>query len=506
MAQWGVEALRQLRGLNMKKGLLTVTVAVMSAMVASILVHLSFGFMFEGYTWGSVARLYSWPDDSKPRIDYQPPDLLALQRQLLDGRYDELDDRLARLQQEYLAGARPELEYTVNYLAFRSTNPEIGTALERWVAARPNSAAALLARAAYTSHLAWWTGKFAKPGPNPSEQTDWELDISLYDGVRRDLEAAIARDPRNVAAYAHLIYVLHRLGDDRLARAMRDKALAVEPYAHVVHDAWVSVLLDGPDGMVAARDYVDSVRPDFARNPLLTRLDASIVMHQARRLAKAGENHDAIDLLFEVDTRAESATVLTYRASLLRKTGSRDWAEADLNRALVYLPHRVHTLAARAELYSESGRAEPAARDFALALELDPVNARTLWKRFRSHYGWRRYPEAETDLTAGLRLRPDDPHFRFQRGHLRLKKLDNPAAAVEDLAVAVGGFPDSPNVWQYYAQALTEVDDCGAVTALAQYRRACEITESDKCRGSTLTAESRRVEKLAARLACAPSG
>jgi tetratricopeptide (TPR) repeat protein len=490
----------------MKKGLVTVVVAALTALFATLVVDIGWRFLFKEYTWGAVVRLYSWPEKSHHPIGYDPPNLLALQRQLLDGRYDDLDAHFARLQQDYLAGARPELEYMLSYIAFQTTNQEIGAALDRWVATRPDSAAALVARANFSSHMAWRTGEYAQPRLEPSENAKWNPDVRLYVAARRDLEKAVSLDPRNTVTYAELIRVGRRLDEERLGHIMRERGLAVDSLSYAVHLAWVTALLGGPNPERDAQEYVDSIRSEFTRNPLLKRLDTMVLAHRAQVLAREDEIHEAIDLLFEAGAIAESAYILSTRAGLLRKVGSREWAEADLDRAHDYLPHLVRTLAERAELHAESGRAELAARDFALALELDPLNSRTLWKRIRAHYGWRRYHEAEADLTTAMRLRPDDSRLRFQRGHIRLKKLDDAAGAAEDLAVVTEGYPDSPNVWQLYARALTEIDDCRTVEALAEYRRACEVTESDECRGSILRAETRRVEKMSERLACAPSG
>ena len=72
--------------------------------------------------------------------------------------------------------------------------------------------------------------------------------------------------------------------------------------------------------------------------------------------------------------------------------------------------------------------------------------------------------------------------------------------------MAIATYPDSPNVWQSYVRALAAIDDCRAVEALAGYLRACEVTESDQCSGSTMRDETRKVEKLAERMACTASG
>jgi len=485
----------------MQKGFAVLTMALLV-----VLAQVGMRMLFDGWTLGTLERFWTDPEISDQPVGYEPPDLLALQRRLLDGRYGELDAHLAGLQGEYLAGARPELEYTLTYIAFQTTNPDIGAALDRWVAARPDSAAALTARANYLMHRAWWTGKFAQPRPEPSENAGWEPATRIYAQARRDLEKAVSLDPRNIVAYAKLIAAERRIGDGGLAPGIRARGLAVDPLSFVIHQSWVAQLLDGPDGLQAARNYVDSIRPDFARKPLLKRLDVQILVHRAWMLAKEDETDKAIDLLFETGAIAESAYVLSYRARLLRKTDQHDWAEADLDRAYEYLPHLVRTLAERAELYAETDRAELARQDFALALELDPLNPRTLWKRYKTSYREGRYREAEADLTTTMRLRPDDPLLKFHRGGLRLKKLDDAAGAAEDLAIATGGYPDSPNVWQSYVRALTEIDDCRAVAALAEYRRACEVTESDECGGSTIKAETRRVDKMSARMACAPSG
>ena len=483
--------------------LLTALVAGLCAATAYAAIQVLFG----NWTLGTIERLVTSPAISQEPIGYQPPDLLALQSQLLDGRYESLDAHLAELQREYLSGERPEAEYTISYKAFQTTNPEIGIALDRWIAARPESAAALAARAMYLMHRAWWIGDYAQPGPGPMQKgTDWKPDFETYVTARRDLEKAVSLDPRNMAALTALIWVVNGIGDVGQEPDLLERGLDIDPLSFALHRGWLAGLLDGPDGVQAAQGYVDSIRSEIAGKPLLKRLDAQILEHRARKLVEQEQIQEAIDLLFEAGANAEWAYLLHYRASLLRDTGANIWAEADLDRAYRYLPHLTRTLAERAELYAETGRAALSNRDFALALELDPLNTRTLWSRYRVLYYKERYHEAEASLTTAMQLRSGGGWLGFERGRLRLTKRDDYAGAAEDLAVVAASYPDSPVVWQLYARALTEIDDCRAVEALSQYRRACEVTKTMECRGSRLKAESRRVEKMAARLACAPSG
>lgn len=482
--------------------LLTALVAGLCAAVAHAAVQMLIG----NWTFGTVERLVTSPAISQEPIGYRPPDLLALQRQLLEGRYTALDSHLAALQREYLSGARPEAEYTLSYIAFQSTDPEIGQALDRWVATRPDSAAALVARAMHLINRGWWIGDYAQPGRGPMQKgTDWKPDIETYVAARRDLEKALALDPQNMSAYTALIWVVKGIGDGTQDPGLLERGRAVDPLSVALHRAWLAGLLDGPDGVRRAQDYIDSIRGEFADAPLLDRLNAQILEHRAQKLVEQEQIEQAIDLLFEAGANAEWASLLHYRASLLRKSGVDDWAEADLDRAYRYLPHLTRTLSERAELYTETGRAELAKRDFALALQLDPLNTRTLWGRYRVLYDEKRYHEAESSLTTAMQLRSGGGWLGFERGRLRLTKLNDAAGAAEDLAAVAANYSDSADVWRLYARALTEIDDCRAVEALSEYRRVCEATNSKQCRGSTLRAETRRVEKLAARLACASS-
>lgn len=489
----------------MRQGVLLVAAAILVG-VAVVAVQIGVRFVGEGWTIGTLERLWFDPGAAGPPIGYEPPDLLAVQRRLLGGRFDELDTQFRDLQQSYLSGNRPELEYVLAYQAFLSTSPEIGAALDRWVATDPESAAALTARAKYRIHVAWWKGEPVRPELTPSAEAQWRRDEGLWLAGIKDLETAVAIDAQNLVALADLVWVAARAGEKVKARNILDRGLAIDPFSYVLHNAWIGALLQEPDGPRAAGDYVESIRDMFERKPLLRRLAALVMLHHAKVLAQADRNDEAIDLLFEAGAVAESANLLRYRADLLQATGQRDWAEADLDRALIYLPHHAGVLAERAELYARTGRAQLAERDFSLALELDSLDTRTLWKRAGVYYSQKRYREAEADFTHALLLRPDDPTLRFQRGFLRLEKLDDAAAAAEDLAVAAERFPDSPNVWRFYVRALTDLEDCRAVTALSEYRRSCDITEADECGYFTLRSETRRVEKMAERMSCPPSG
>ncbi len=445
-----------------------------------------------------LAVASSVPDHSAAGTD--PRDRLAVLAVLKAGQYDRLEGYLRRLHDGYEAGRRSETELEAAYAAFASADPALRAKLETWVARRPGSFAARLARAGYDRHLA----RIARRNGAPARVLGQSVDDVLA-RARRDLERAVGLHPRLGVGYAALIGIAMADGAGPQADRWFERGLAADPGSAALRRAY----------LLSLRPWR---RPDEDPVALMERLRALAeasgeTAGEARdpspALAALAGFHDYVTAELLRRQRRHGQAELYYREALAR---GRDWlylrgagmnalqsakpvaAVGFFSEALAGRPQTPVLLDWRAHALWSLGNRGAALADWRLALAVDPGNPDILYAFAQA---LRRQGEAELAaevIEGAAGVARENARLRGLRGELLLADLDRPDDAIAELRSAVTLDPGAGESWRAYAEALYLANDCeGAADALVRYRQLC--ADGTRCSDDDLAWAGRTLEE-----------
>jgi TPR repeat protein len=277
-----------------------------------------------------------------------PPagDWARLQRLLASGNVAELDDVLSARQAAYRSGAINEPEAAQGIRALNSDDPDLRPIYDRWVAEKPKSYAARVARARFLVRQ----GYLQRGSEYASKTSKAQFDEmrAAFAAARADLDAAATLDPKPALMYSSLISVARGLGRPEDAdRALRN-AIALDPRVVTARYAYLGFLEPQWGGSIqemeaAVAEWKKVLGDELSKGLVRMVEDARWrkALQPAAALVEAKRCPEAIPLY---DKALEQAPVV-----------------------------RAYTM--RAQCYAELGQHEKAIEDYTRSLELDPESA-----------------------------------------------------------------------------------------------------------------------------------
>ena len=139
--------------------------------------------------------------------------------------------------------------------------------------------------------------------------------------------------------------------------------------------------------------------------------------------------------------------------------------------------------ASRGQVLARSGKKEEALAEFDRALALDPYNVQALYGRALIYQGEKQHQQAIADFTAANGLSPQKVEPLLGRATSYLA-LDKAREATADLDEAVQADPNSANAWSARGQAYERLGD--KAKAAESYGRALNIRPKDDAARSGL--------------------
>ncbi|HEX5123030.1 MAG TPA: DUF4034 domain-containing protein, partial [Rhodanobacteraceae bacterium] len=310
------------------------------------------------------------------------------------------------------AGEHGFLEWTFWWMFYKPSK-WAGDTTERWVTEDPASAHALVARGFYEAALAW-QARGTDTGANTSREQFAQAAIHVS-RARAEFNAALAKNPRHIAAYYGLLST-SQLVDDRDEEERRrkwiDAALAIDPADGWIYTEWMNAVQPQWGGSIGEmKDVAAAAAAHANANASLALLAAEPICNEADRLRCDGCDKDgarALALYREAGRIGPAACFLNgagatavlaedlvtavryysqayrffnrdewiaYRAQNLRSLGHGDEALQELNAANVRDPSNVTVLHALALAYSDAGRIGDVEKAYHRMLDLDPDNA-----------------------------------------------------------------------------------------------------------------------------------
>lgn len=282
-------------------------------------------------------------DTAARNLPTDRPDPVALRARLASRDYDTLERTYAAYADTALGDARYERHLAEAVDAFWVADSGIGADVDRWVAARPTSSAARIARAGHRLSLGW-----AARGQRWSRETPDSSFAEMrkyFSGAVQDLKAALQRDPRSLLAYQLLISVARSQGDTTQARQFLDRSIEILPTTELNRIEFMLVLSPRWGGSYAAMeafaDACDSVTPT---NPRLTAVRGLIAYSQAQELMDAGKLDEAWMTLEGSVRLGEVRAVRQLRGDIAMRQGRNLIAVQEYDRALALRPNSADLL------------------------------------------------------------------------------------------------------------------------------------------------------------------
>ena len=274
-----------------------------------------------------------------------------LQNLLRQGNINALEQTLAGLERAYKAGRISDDVIDHAYYVFASADPDFASQFTKWIAAKPRSHRALIARGMYRRNLGWVFRGDAVYSRLPKRRIDQM--IRLFKVAEQDMNAALALKPDSGVSYGYLIEMQIAAGSvnkrDRLLRV----GLKADPNSRAIRRNYFFGLLpwwgvgrssvNDPNYPVALPDalrrFAATVERDAARRPDLQPLrgyldyTAAEILHREARFQEAAEYYNRALSSGELATFHDKAGQNYYRLQRY------DDAIASFNRALELRPN-----------------------------------------------------------------------------------------------------------------------------------------------------------------------
>ncbi len=427
------------------------------------------------------------------------PNPLELRDLLLAQRFHEVERRLVSYQRDFESGGDTEYLAAAGYGAFATSDPAVAAPLDAWVAAMPDSWAALTARGLYRERTGWLLR-----GTRLARETGEKR----FAGMREqfalaevDLRAAIGRNPHITPAHAALISMAMATGRMGELEDLLAAGLEAEPASYNIRNTYLGSLepkWGGSEAAMAA--FVEASMKWLHKNPGLKALEAGYRSREIHKYHHRGRYEEARAVLDKILAEWVNASLLVERGLMHFRLRGYDSAMADYRKALGYAPHWPYALQHRARLLARLNRNDEALRDHDLAVQLEPLDPVVLKARSYEYDTQGRFREAIGDLTDALVYEGDDANIWARRGDLYAQGLRDNEAAVADFEKSLELNSGIVRTWRLYGQSLAALDKCEAIEAFRIYRQICDADK--KCLDDRYESLARISNRLIAEQGC----
>lgn len=177
------------------------------------------------------------------------PDAAALLRA---GDFDALERYYSQVQQRFRAGALSSDAARDEFRAFYSTDAALAAQYAKWIASKPHSYVAQLARGIYYKRRGMeFRGSKTIGATDPSQIAAMHAEFAI---ARSALRRSAALDSRPFLSYLHAIDLERMEGDSREARRIYDLAVRLDPGSFALREKYLESLRPRWGGSLADMD------------------------------------------------------------------------------------------------------------------------------------------------------------------------------------------------------------------------------------------------------------
>ncbi len=323
-----------------------------------------------------------------PANDTHKPTILEFIR---TRRFEELEALLRALHRAVGEDIRHEMRLFTAFEAVKRNDAPLLAGIDAWIEARPQSADAIVARAAYNLAAAWRARGYKYIRDTPESRLRGmgdRLDLTV-----RDARAALAIDSTHLIAYDILLEVIQLGGSPEIGVQILQRGLAVHPASYLLRASFMQSLKPRWGGSYELmRAFADASVKDSARNPRMVTLRGEALQEQAFTLIAPlpedslirPDHRAAIDSLTRALEYGPAQDVFLERGEAYSALGDHVRAFLDYREALILNPQSHQILAAygntlvqiahRTSRPIRGSMLDRAAEALALAVYLDPAD------------------------------------------------------------------------------------------------------------------------------------
>ncbi|MGE3230576.1 MAG: DUF4034 domain-containing protein [Hyphomicrobium sp.] len=430
--------------------------------------------------------------------------------------YDRIEDGLNQLRLEPDADGCASCAAMAPYYAFANSDPVIGQRLDDWVAARPDSVPARLARGLYLDHLSWLARGDASAHETHARQ--WEAMYRLQEAAIGDLSWAIAHDRALSPAYVALMKIRAAQGNEGAVAELYGQGLDANPDSPDLYEAriwslspWWQSRLPWRQAIERQLAFVAELTQRRAGQAGFEWLEGYADFLKAEFFARDEYFVGAIAAYGSALQARERTAYLLERAAAYRSTGQYALARADIERAFAINPASKPVLYKMADLRADDCRkarreeidsdriCEEATSLLDKVVARDPLNPDYLLRRATHLSESGRFEDARRDAESAEIYGQFDCSVQARIGRI-YEDFDPPAAKLAYQS-AITLSPTDPVHFDQYLGFLRRTEDCEYLDLLEPYRAVCEQT--GKCRSPVDTRALAREFQSARRRSCA---
>ncbi len=409
-------------------------------------------------------------------------DRLELISHLRQGHYQKLEQILTRQERLYQAKKIPEEHVEAAYYAFANSAADLEEKLNEWVARDKTNGTASLARGVYYWNRGWISRGYAFFSETPNERV---LGMKENFAVAwKDFKRASSFKKHSGIPYALLTNIAMALGDRNGTIQYTLKGLQADPNSFAIR--WKYLYSQTPwwggggtleESLAQINPFLEKdVLPYLTQNSNLRPLLGFPDYVRAEMRRRSGNREQAIPFF---QNALKQGRYYIYSFNLGKNLFFLDQFEESLNELTASLKDRpqeadIHDY--RARVFEALQRPEQALKEQAKAIaldELDPGNLRRYaWRLSEQH----RFVEAEKVLTQALTYGSYDHAILGSLGRLYLADLNSPEKALPFLKNAVQLKPDKSWYRLHYGWAVSQLNNCKAVTIFQEYQLRCMVS------------------------------
>jgi tetratricopeptide (TPR) repeat protein len=337
----------------------------------------------------------------------QDRELFAL---LKSKKYDELDAYLTTLLKRY--ETEPQLEPWADLAldTFNRADSGLETLFDEWVARRPKSFAAYLARGTHYDSVGW-----ALRGARNAAHTSQEQFAGMaqyFEKALKDFDRAYELNDRSQQALCYKMGILMNSSARDEIRALRDRVLQLNPLSSTVRWIYIGTLLPRWGGSIeAVEKEIEAARPYYEKNPKLKALEGRLAAEAGDQAMYSGRAYQAVEYYTAALMHGRVSNYLYGRGEAFARQNNFPAALKDLMEMQELRPNRQRAFYLRGFVYYATEQDQQAIAELTEAITRNPFDHKSWQVRGGTYLAMGKPDLALADLEKALSLEPDNKEY-----------------------------------------------------------------------------------------------